>query len=73
MKILVTPQYYADNRIELNNLVKDTNDIIICKNNNTESCLIPDYMLVLNEQLKGQLKDLYYKKDLIPTLNSKKL
>lgn len=72
MKLLVTSQYYADNRIELNTLVKDPNDIIVINTDNFSApYLIPDYILVLNEKLKDQLKNLYYITDLIQNLNNK--
>ena len=68
MKILVMPNYYAENREELNNLVKDEGDIIIL---NSKSTLIsystPGYMLVSNKQLK----EYYHNLDLIDNLNNK--
>lgn len=68
MKILVMPDYYAENREELDDLVKDTGDIIIL---NSKSTLIPystpGYMLISNKQVK----DYYHHYDLIENLNMK--
>lgn len=49
MKILVTPGYYAKNREELDNMIKNTDDIIILNN---ASNLTPNYMIVSNKQLE---------------------
>ena len=71
MKLLVTPQYYADNCAELKAFVKDTSDIIVVnKSAITSPCLVSDDIVVLNKQLKEYLKELYYKNDLNKNLNN---
>ena len=71
MKLLVTPQYYADNRAELKAFVKDTSDIIVVnKSTITAPCLVSDDIVVLNKQLKERLKELYYNNDLNQNLNN---
>ena len=68
MKILVMPDYYAENREELDNLVKDKGDIIIL---NSKSTLIPystpGYVLVSNKQVT----EYYHRYNLIKNLNMK--
>lgn len=69
MKLLVTPQYYADNRAELKAFVKDISDIIIVnKSAITAPCLVSDDIVVLNKQLK----ELYYNNDLNQNLNNER-
>lgn len=68
MKILVMPDYYAENREELDKLVKDKGDVIILS---SKSTLIPystpGYMLVSNKQVE----EYYHQVDLIDNLNKK--
>ena len=64
MKILVTPGYYAENREELDKLVKNTDDIIILNN---ASNLTPNYMLVSNKQVE----EYYHHYSLVDNLNKK--